>query len=304
LPTHRGDDQASWIIEPNIARIPSIAGLDPQLPPHVHRRLSYAFDLAQRGATYSANTEFRAVLSLCALELDAREGGTSRREALHEAWRALDEADEFNGERIDLWDVSEVRNVAAGHETPVLKTSASHASDAIQVVQAYYAFAEQRFTDAGRGMPGASLAFYGLGRTFVVPGTQVTQAAGKAALLQRVALAIAPQNVLAANELGVLFAEHGQLDQAERLFRHCLAANPTPETWRNLAVVLARKGDRAASQSAVAAADELAASMPGAAGPARHAPPAAADAPDSTVAQKQGFWTMFSFSNLRSVFRR
>jgi hypothetical protein len=69
-------------------------------------------------------------------------------------------------------------------------------------------------------------------------------------------------------------------------------------------VVLARKGDRAASQSAVAAADELAASMPGAAGPARHAPPAAADAPDSTVAEKQGFWTKFSFSNLRSVFRR
>ena len=65
-------------------RIPKIAGLDRQLPPHIEQRLSRAFDLAQRGATYSANIEFREVLSLCALELDSREGTTSHREAMRQ----------------------------------------------------------------------------------------------------------------------------------------------------------------------------------------------------------------------------
>ena len=73
------DGQMSWIIEPEVPRIPKIAGLDPQLPPHIVRRLSYAFDLAHR-APYTADSEFRAVLGLCALEMDAREGGTARRE--------------------------------------------------------------------------------------------------------------------------------------------------------------------------------------------------------------------------------
>jgi Tfp pilus assembly protein PilF len=179
-------------------------------------------------------------------------------------------------------------------------------TDAIQAVQAYYAFAEQRFTDSCRGMPGASLAFYGLARTCVSPGTQVTHAAGKAAMLQRVALAIAPQNVLAANELGVLLAEHGQLDEAERLFRRCLETSPTPETWRNLAVVHARKGDGVASQAALTAAEAL---------DRRHAQPVQSDTAATEIAgqrrdgapgadRKRGFFEKFSLSKLRGPFWR
>src|SRR3972149_3690094 len=101
LPTSNVDGQTSWIIEPEVPRIPKIAGLDPQLPPHIERRLSYAFDLAQRGAPYTADAEFRAVLGLCALEMDAREGGTARREALREGLQALQEADQFGGDQVD-----------------------------------------------------------------------------------------------------------------------------------------------------------------------------------------------------------
>jgi hypothetical protein len=57
----------------------------------------------------------------------------------------------------------------------------------------------------------------------------------EAALFQRVALAITPQNLLAANELGVLLAQHGQLQDAERIFQQCVATDATPQTWRNLA---------------------------------------------------------------------
>jgi predicted Zn-dependent protease len=107
-------------------------------------------------------------------------------------------------------------------------------------------------------MPGASLACYGLGRTIVLPGTRIPHANGKAALFQRIALAIAPQNLLAANELGVLLAQHGQLHDAERIFQQCVATDATPETWRNLAVVYARQGNDTASQSALAAGEALA----------------------------------------------
>jgi hypothetical protein len=303
------DGQTSWIIEPDVPRIPKIAGLDSQLPPHIERRLSYAFDLAQRGAVYSANDEFRSVLGLCALEVDAQSAGTSRREALREGLIALDEADEFGGEQIDWHDSADVRRVAAAHLTAVLARNGQTPVDSIQAVQAYYAYAENRLAYSCDGLPAASLAFYGLGRTFVVPGSQVANAAGKAALLQRVALRIAPQNVLAGNELGVLLAQHGRLDDAEKLFRQCVATNATPETWRNLSVVYARKGNAEASQAALVAGETLAAS---AQRPVAKAPSPAADEEKpnppgdaSGTEQKPGFLARLNLTpEFSKLFRR
>lgn len=258
MPASGTDGQTSWIIEPEVPRIPKVPGLDLQLPPHVERRLGYAFDLAQRGAPYTAEAEFRAVLGLCALELDSREGGTARREALRDGLLALQEADQFGGDQVDWRDAADVRPIASAHVTPVL-VGAQQPVDSIQAVQAYYMYAEKRLTAACVGLPGASLAFYGLGRTIVLPGTRIAHASGKAALYQRISLAIAPQNLLAANELGVLLAQHGQLADAEKIFQQCVATDATPETWRNLAVVYARQGNEVASRSAMAAGEALAA---------------------------------------------
>ena len=258
VPANGADGQMSWIIEPEVPRIPKIAGLDPLLPPHVERRLGYAFDLAQRGAPYTAEAEFRAVLGLCALELDSREGGTVRREALRDGLVALQEADQFGGDQVDWRDAADVRPIASAHVTPVL-VGVQRPVDSIEAVQAYYLFAEHKLTAACQGLPGASLAYYGLGRTIVLPGTRLPHANGKAALYQRIALAIAPQNLLAANELGVLLAQHGQLADAEKIFQQCVATDATPETWRNLAVVYARQGNDQASRSAMAAGEALAA---------------------------------------------
>jgi len=255
------DGQTSWIIEPDVPRIPKINGIQLQLPPHIEQRLGRAFDLAQRGATYSANTEFREVLGLCALELDARNRTTDHRDAFRQGLIALDEADEISGHRIDWTDADDVRLATAGHSTPVLHGGAPAGVDAIQVAQLYYSFAEERFAYACEGMPAASLAYYGLARTFVQPGTRYMHAAGKSAMLQRVALRIAPQNVLAANELGVLLAQHGHLDEAESMFKQCVVTDATPEAWQNLAVVYARKGDADASRAAMAAGSEMAASQ-------------------------------------------
>jgi hypothetical protein len=252
------EGQTSWIIEQDVPTIPKIAGMDAKMPPHIQRRLSYAYDLAQRGGTYSAIAEFQAVLGLCALELDTKENSTRHRDALRDGLIALEEADDFSGNEVDWRDSADIRAVAAGHTTPVLKQQKTTV-DSIQAVQAYYTFAEERLAYACSDLACASLAFYGLGRTIVIPDTRVEHASGKAALFHRVALAIAPQNVLAGNELGVLLAQHGLLDDAERTFRHCVATSPSPEAYRNLAAIHARKGDQRASQAALAAGDALAA---------------------------------------------
>jgi tetratricopeptide (TPR) repeat protein len=304
LPSTNIDGQTSWMIEPEVPRIPKIAGLDGQLPPHIERRLSYAFDLAQRGAPYTADAEFRAVLGLCALEMDAREGSTARREALREGLVALQEADQFGGDQVDWRDAADVRPIAASHTTKVL-ANAQQPVDSIKAVQAYYLYAEQKLTAACHGLPGASLAFYGLGRTIVLPGTRIAHSSGKAALFQRVALSIAPQNLLAANELGVLLAQHGQLHDAERIFQQCVATDATPETWRNLAIVYARQGNDEASRSAQAAGDALAAERH------RHiASQIAAATPESSDAKsdeeeekKPGFFSKLT-PKLPNMFRR
>ena len=240
-----------------------------------------------------------------ALEMDAREGGTARREALREGLVALQEADQFGGDQVDWRDAADVRPIAASHTTSVL-ANAQQPVDSIQAVQAYYLFAEQKLTAACQGLPGASLAFYGLGRTIVLPGTRIAHSSGKAALFQRVALSVAPQNVLAANELGVLLAQHGQLHDAERIFQQCVATDATPESWRNLAVVYARQGNEQASRSAQAAGDALAAERH------RHAASqiaataqanAAAAAEENEEEKKPGFFSRLT-PKLPSMFRR
>jgi hypothetical protein len=255
------DGQTSWIIEPDVPRIPKLRGVDRRLPPHIEQRLSRAFDLAQRGATYSANSEFRDVISLCALEMDSREGTTRHRDAMRQGLVALDEADELSGQGIDWSDATDVRRATAGHSTPALRGQVPTGVDAIQVVQLYYSYAEERFAFACQGLPGASVAYYGWARTYVQPGARYPHAAGKAAMLQRVALRVAPQNVLAGNELGVLLAQHGHLDEAESLFKQCVATDATPEAWQNLAAVYAQKGDAAASRAAITESSKLAASQ-------------------------------------------
>jgi tetratricopeptide (TPR) repeat protein len=258
LPANGAEDQTSWIIEPDVPRIPKLPGVNAKLPPHIERRMSYAFDLAQRGAIYTSNSEFRSVLGLCALELDSREGGTRHREALRVGLAALDKSDDFDVVGSDRHSQTDSYGGSTIDAAGNAGANTVSAVDPIQEVQARYAYAEQHLSYACEGMPGASLAFYGLGRTMVDPGSRTVNAVAKAAVLQQTALTVAPQNVLAGNELGVLLAEHGQLDEAEKMFRQCVAIDPTPEAWRNLAVVYARKGDQVASRSAHAEADLVA----------------------------------------------
>jgi Tfp pilus assembly protein PilF len=135
----------------------------------------------------------------------------------------------------------------------------------------------------------------------------MSHSAAKAALLQRVALVIAPQNVLAGNELGVLLAEHGQLAESEKVFRQCLAVDPRPETWRNLSVITARMGDEKASRDALAASESLAERIKRTSHANGAAPDESANAENNSrknQKQKSRFLASLEIPKFRNPFRR
>ena len=66
---------------------------------------------------------------------------------------------------------------------------------------------------------------------------------GQAIALFRAALIAGPQNYQAANELGVMLAENGQLELARDLLIRSVAVSPQVTTWKNLAVVHKRAGE-------------------------------------------------------------
>ncbi len=112
-------------------------------------------------------------------------------------------------------------------------------------MQAYYAFAMQHLQLAGNREPVASRALYGLGKIDIV----MSQAQGKGShggptpvALFRSALAIDQRNADAANELGVLMARCGQLDEATKYLEQSLAVRSTPAVAGNLAEVRRRRG--------------------------------------------------------------
>ena len=51
----------------------------------------------------------------------------------------------------------------------------------MQAVEAYYKYAEERLTYSCKDLTGTSLAFYGLGRTYMISGTRVMHGSAKAA---------------------------------------------------------------------------------------------------------------------------
>jgi uncharacterized protein HemY len=124
----------------------------------------------------------------------------------------------------------------------------------LDALRRYYAFAQQQLAQAGAGEPAASMALYGLGKLHMALAEKPDQAhrmnGPKAMSLHQAALAVSPQNHMAANELGVLLAQYGQLQDARRVLLQSIRARPLPEAWHNLSVVHERLGEIQLAQQA------------------------------------------------------
>jgi hypothetical protein len=79
----------------------------------------------------------------------------------------------------------------------------------------------------------------------------------EAATLYRASLRANGANFCAANELGVLLAQSGRLEEARGLLLHSVRVSPQRVTWHNLAAVHARLGETRLAEQARAQAEAM-----------------------------------------------
>lgn len=222
------------------AYAPVPADFTEQLLPAVQR----GFSLAQRGAFYAARTEFVQVLRRIAQVHDMASGSSDHSRALAAGLRAIDEAEDFVPEGVQLEAELDVRIVASSHRTSVLPEEPGEVLP-FEAAAMYHKFAEGQLRDAVAGEQAGSMALYGLGVIYTKlaeRGNDDVQFSRCAMTMHGAALGACPQNHLAANELGVLVCRSGRAQEAVALFQHTINFAPTAVAYHNLAVAQERLG--------------------------------------------------------------
>lgn len=166
-----------------------------QADTHTQRGL----DLADRGAYFSARSEFLRALHLLAETLDADRRTAEHGRALTAGWTALGVA------RDSLPDCTDAR---------------------------------QRLAAALGEEFAGSMALYGLGKLHAAMaadcGETTPQAGAHAVTFYQASLLVCPRNYMAANDLAVLLAEAGRYEDARAVLEHSLSLHPHPDGWKNL----------------------------------------------------------------------
>ncbi len=202
--------------------------------------------LASRGAYYAARADMIKALRVITQALDTQRGGTQHSDALARAMRAFEEAGDFAPRGSQLEGELNLAQIVGGHRTPILKDIDIDHMAPLIAQQKYLEYAQAQFAESCDDLPSGSFALYGLARIYTIlehakMDSQVL-CLPKAVTLHQAALLVDPNNAKAANELGVLLARFGQLDDARRVLQHALSISSEPEIWMNLAVVHQRLG--------------------------------------------------------------
>lgn len=213
---------------------------------HVRRGLK----LGDRQAFYAARTEFVTALRTLTRAFDAQAGKASADEgafgaSLAAGLRALDEIDNLMPRGAEVDADLDLASVIETHRTPVLKGVGN--VNPINAVQQYLDFAVSELSRAGGTNRVASDALYGLGRAHMAlrndPTHEAQMHASKAMACQQAALRISPDNHLALNELGVLYAEFRQYEAAKNALIRSVSISSQPTAWQNLAAIHVRLGE-------------------------------------------------------------
>jgi len=214
---------------------------------HADRSVAEAFGLARRGAHFSARAGFIKALRTISQALDTQAGTQEHSRALASGLRAMKEADDFVPAGSRLEGDLNVAALVAAHRTPVLKDEDAETMTSVVALQRYYAYAQTQLAAAAGNEPVGSKALYGMGKVHMAlaklsqDGSAVNSP--RAMALHQAALMVDSRNYMAANELGVLLARHGQFVHARHILLHSLSIRPEPETWHNLAVVHQQLGE-------------------------------------------------------------
>ena len=239
-PLHRPESARSWHME-LMAR---------EADSHTRR----GFDLAGRGAVYSARAEFIIALRLIAQARDEDRGNTECGGALSAGLTALSEAGDFLPFGASMGADLDLADIIRTHYTPVLRDAALDNLTAHATIQCYFSFAQEQLAASAGSEVSGSMALYALGRLHgsmaEQRGSRIRAALPKAVAFHQASLLVMPRNHLASNDLGVLLARGGRQEDARIVMERGLAVHPSSVGWRNLGLVLWQLGRTGSSRQA------------------------------------------------------
>ena len=212
------------------------------------------FDLAGRGAIFSARAEFIVALRLIAQARDEDRRNTDCSRALAVGVSALEEAEDFLILEAGIGADLDLPDIIRGHHTPVLRDAVLDDLTSHAALRCYLSFAKQQLAASAGSEVAGSMALCGLGKLHgSVGGRRVTgirASLPKSVVFHQAALLVMPRNHLALNDLGVLLARGGRHEDARGMMEHGLAIHPSSVGWRNLGLVLWQLGQTGASRQA------------------------------------------------------
>ncbi len=205
-----------------------------------HQHIEFAAQLVRDGDLVSARAAFVEALRTISIAWDGIYRTQAHVKALDAGLYALSEAEDFV--RLPQAEAGQaaVVTVVAEHRTAILRETGNRLTP-IEAMHAYFALAQEQLVVASGGQAAASQAICGLARVGLVlcAEERAVQEVGvaKAVSLYQAALAVDSENPVAANELGVLMAQYGELHKAEYWLQHSVRLNPHPVATANLARV-------------------------------------------------------------------
>jgi tetratricopeptide (TPR) repeat protein len=225
------------------------------------------YDLAQRGAHFSARAELVQSLRTIAQGFDTDNATDVHSKALEAGLLALEELEDFTPRSRKASSGLDVLVIVRSHRTQCINERMARSMNRDQARDRYIDYAVGQLVLAVGTEQIASDSLYGLAKIYSFLKTQNTRhnlgAEAKSDAFYQATLLVKPNHALAANDLGVLRANAGRYEEARELLSVSLASGAQPAVWHNLSVVLAQLGDvqgaerarqsvKAASESAVA----------------------------------------------------
>ena len=209
--------------------------------------IEYGKTLSRRGAAFSARQEFLAALQIISVANDNATGSNRHSLSLRKAMLIIREAADFSVASPEQQIQMDVANVVDSHRSKVISKEQAADMTPVQAMNRYFATAQNHLDIAGGRNVVSAEVFFCMGKlhTLLNRTKKVLNPfdTAQSVVYHQAALLSDANHHRSANELGVLLARNGRLDQAKLLFERSLLSNPAPQAWKNLAKTHQRLGE-------------------------------------------------------------
>ena len=237
---------------PRMARLPQAGPVRSEAMEKIARqadqKIRQGFELAGRGAYFSARSEFTAALRLVAQGLDGEQNTSLHGQALGIALTAMKEAQGFIPTNGKLESELDLAAIVGSHRTPVLKNVPVEEIQPMRALNRYFTFAQEQLAIAEGQEVAGSMALSALGKMHATlaakGGNEIPAPEAKAVVCFHAAILVCPRNYMASNDLGVLLARNGDFTGARQALEHSVLASRCSENLKNLSAVYRQVGEQ------------------------------------------------------------